>query len=70
VKAAEVNGNSRGIIMGAQVVKKSNEIHLITSFCGLTRTLTKVVREAARDTKGNKIIFLSHFEISVVTSLK
>ncbi len=70
MKAAEVDGNSRGVIIGALVVKTSNEIHLINSICGVTRTLTKVVRESAQDTNGDKIIFFSDFEISVVTPLK
>ena len=62
VKAARVDENSRGGLIGALVVKASDEILLITSSGVVMRTPTKEVRETGRDTKGVKLISLSDFE--------
>jgi DNA gyrase subunit A len=62
VKAAKVDENSRGGLIGALVVKASDEILLITSSGVVMRTPTKEVRETGRDTKGVKLISLSDVE--------
>jgi DNA gyrase subunit A len=58
VKAAKVDENSRGGLIGALVVKASDEILLITSSGVVMRTPTKEVRETGRDTMGVRVVNL------------
>ncbi len=58
VKAAKVDENSRGGLIGALVVKASDEILLITSSGVVMRTPTKEVRETGRDTLGVRVVNL------------
>ncbi|NDE84160.1 MAG: DNA gyrase subunit A, partial [Actinobacteria bacterium] len=58
VKAAKIDENSRGGLIGALVVKASDEILLITSSGVVMRTPTKEVRETGRDTMGVRVVNL------------
>jgi len=58
VKAAKIDENSRGGLIGALVVKSSDEILLITSSGVVMRTPTKEVRETGRDTMGVRVVNL------------
>jgi DNA gyrase subunit A len=58
VKAAKVDENSRGGLIGALVVKASDEILLITSSGVVMRTPVKEVRETGRDTMGVRVVNL------------
>jgi DNA gyrase subunit A len=58
VKAAKVDENSRGGLIGALVVKESDEILLITSSGVVMRTPVKEVRETGRDTMGVRVVNL------------
>ena len=58
VKAAKVDENSRGGLVGALVVKASDEILLITSTGVVMRTPVKEVRETGRDTMGVRVVNL------------
>jgi DNA gyrase subunit A len=58
VKAAKVDENSRGGLIGALVVNSSDEILLITSSGVVMRTPTKGVRETGRDTMGVRVVDL------------
>ena len=58
VKAAKVDENSRGGLIGALVVKASDEILLITSSGVVMRTPAKEVRETGRDTMGVRVVNL------------
>jgi DNA gyrase subunit A len=67
VKAAKIDENSRGGLIGALVVKASDEILLITSSGVVMRTPTKEVRETGRDTMGVRVVNLD--QSSEVVSL-
>jgi DNA gyrase subunit A len=58
VKAAKIDENSRGGLIGALIVKASDEILLITSSGVVMRTPTKEVRETGRDTMGVRVVNL------------
>jgi len=58
VKAAKIDENSRGGLIGALVVKASDEILLITSSGVVMRTPAKEVRETGRDTMGVRVVNL------------
>jgi DNA gyrase subunit A len=58
VKAAKVDENSRGGLIGALVVKASDEILLITSSGVVMRTPVKEVRQTGRDTMGVRVVNL------------
>jgi len=58
VKAAKIDENSRGGLIGALVVKESDEILLITSSGVVMRTPAKEVRETGRDTMGVRVVNL------------
>ena len=58
VKAAKIDENSRGGLIGALVVKASDEILLITSSGVVMRTPAKEVRETGRDTLGVRVVNL------------
>jgi DNA gyrase subunit A len=69
VKAAKVDENSRGGLIGALVVKASDEILLITSSGVVMRTPVKEVRETGRDTMGVKVINLCGSEKLISSSI-
>ena len=58
VKAAKVDEGSRGGLIGALIVKASDEILLITSSGVVMRTPVKEVRETGRDTMGVRVVNL------------
>ncbi|MEY3710789.1 MAG: hypothetical protein RLZZ99_610, partial [Actinomycetota bacterium] len=58
VKAAKVDEDSRGGLIGALVVKASDEILLITSSGVVMRTPVKELRETGRDTMGVRVVNL------------
>ena len=58
VKAAKIDEDSRGVLVGALIVKESDEILLITSSGVVMRTPVKEVRETGRDTMGVRVVNL------------
>jgi len=58
VKAAKVDEDSRGGLIGALVVKVNDEILLITSSGVVMRTPVKELRETGRDTMGVRVVNL------------
>jgi DNA gyrase subunit A len=58
VKAAKIDEGSRGVLVGALIVKESDEILLITSSGVVMRTPVKEVRETGRDTMGVRVVNL------------
>jgi DNA gyrase subunit A len=58
VKAAKIDEGSRGVLVGALVVKENDEILLITSSGVVMRTPVKEVRETGRDTMGVRVVNL------------
>jgi DNA gyrase subunit A len=58
VKAAKVDEDSRGGLVGALVVKATDEILLITSTGVVMRTPAKELRETGRDTMGVRVVNL------------
>jgi DNA gyrase subunit A len=58
VKAAKVDEDSRGGLIGALVVKANDEILLITSSGVVMRTPVKELRETGRDTMGVRVVDL------------
>ena len=58
VKAAKIDEDSRGGLVGALVVKESDEILVITSSGVVMRTPVKEVRETGRDTLGVRLVNL------------
>jgi DNA gyrase subunit A len=58
VKAAKIDEGSRGVLVGALVVKGSDEILLITSSGVVMRTPVSEVRETGRDTMGVRVVNL------------
>ncbi len=69
VKAAKIDENSRGVLVGAIVVNESDEILAITSGGSVIRTDVKEVRETGRDTMGVRLVNLDN-GISVVSLTK
>ena len=66
VKAAKVDENSRGVLVGAMIVEESDEILAITSGGVVMRTAVKEIRETGRDTMGVRLVNLDP-GISVVS---
>jgi len=60
VKAAKIDEDSRGGLVGALVVKESDEILVITSTGVVMRTPVKEVRETGRDTLGVRLVNLDN----------
>ena len=58
VKAAKVDENSRGGLVGALIVSEKDEILVITSGGVVMRTPVKEVRETGRDTMGVRLVNL------------
>ena len=66
VKAAKVDENSRGVLVGAMIVEESDEILAITSGGVVMRTPVAEIRETGRDTMGVRLVNLDK-GISVVS---
>ena len=66
VKAAKVDENSRGVLVGAMIVDESDEILAITSGGVVMRTPVAEIRETGRDTMGVRLVNLDK-GISVVS---
>jgi DNA gyrase subunit A len=58
VKAAKIDEGSRGVLVGALVVKAGDEILLITSSGVVMRTPVVELRETGRDTMGVRVVNL------------
>jgi len=67
VKAAKLDENSRGVLVGALIVNESEEILAITSSGSVMRTPVLQVRETGRDTMGVRLVNLA--EGTTVVSL-
>ncbi len=67
VKAAKLDENSRGVLVGALIVNESEEILVITSNGSVMRTSVLQVRETGRDTMGVRLVNLA--EGTTVVSL-
>ncbi len=59
VKAAKLDENSRGVLVGALIVNESEEILAITSNGSVIRTPVLQVRETGRDTMGVRLVNLA-----------
>jgi DNA gyrase subunit A len=66
VKAAKVDEDSRGVLVGAMIVEENDEILAITSGGVVMRTAVKEIRETGRDTMGVRLVNLDP-GISVVS---
>jgi DNA gyrase subunit A len=58
VKAAKIDESSRGLLVGALIVGKKDEILVITSGGSVMRTEVKEIRETGRDTMGVRLVDL------------
>ena len=58
MKAAKVDEDSRGGLVGALIVSEKDEILVITSGGVVMRTPVKEVRETGRDTMGVRLVNL------------
>ncbi len=66
VKAAKIDENSRGVLVGAMIVQESDEILAISSAGTVMRTQLTQIRETGRDTLGVRLVNLDA-GISVVS---
>ena len=66
VKAAKIDEDSRGVLVGAMIVEASDEILAITSGGVVIRTACAEIRETSRDTLGVRLVNLDE-GISVVS---
>ena len=66
VKAAKIDEDSRGVLVGAMIVEASDEILAITSGGVVIRTACSEIRETSRDTLGVRLVNLDE-GISVVS---
>ncbi len=66
VKAAKIDEDSRGVLVGAMIVEASDEILAITSGGVVIRTACSEIRETSRDTLGVRLVNLDA-GISVVS---
>ena len=66
VKAAKIDEDSRGILVGAMIVEASDEILAITSGGVVIRTPCSEIRETSRDTLGVRLVNLDE-GVSVVS---
>jgi DNA gyrase subunit A len=69
VKAAKIDENSRGSLVGAMIVESGNEVLAITSAGTVMRTAVDEIRETSRDTLGVRLVNLDE-GISVVSIAK
>ena len=69
VKAAKIDENSRGSLVGAMIVESGNEVLAITSAGTVMRTAVGEIRETSRDTLGVRLVNLDE-GISVVSIAK
>jgi len=58
VKAAKIDENSRGVLVGAMIVQPTDEILAITSSGVVMRTPVSEIRETSRDTLGVRLVNL------------
>ena len=58
VKAAKIDENSRGTLVGAMIVRPTDEILAITSGGVVIRTAVEEIRETSRDTLGVRLVNL------------
>jgi DNA gyrase subunit A len=58
VKAAKIDESSRGLLVGALIVGKQDEILVITSTGSVMRTEVAEIRETGRDTMGVRLVDL------------
>ena len=58
VKAAKIDENSRGVLVGAMIVQPTDEILAITSGGVVMRTAVSEIRETSRDTLGVRLVNL------------
>jgi len=65
IKAAKIE-ESRGVLVGALIVRKTDEILAITSAGSVMRTPVSEVRETGRDTMGVRLVDLDD-EVKVVS---
>jgi len=66
VKAAKIDENSRGVLVGAMIVEEADSILAITSGGTVMRTTCSEIRETSRDTLGVRLVNLDK-GISVVS---
>ncbi|MEY2822629.1 MAG: hypothetical protein RLZZ485_265, partial [Actinomycetota bacterium] len=66
IKAAKIDESSRGVLVGALMVRKTDEILAITSAGSVMRTPVSQVRETGRDTMGVRLVDLDN-EVKVVS---
>ena len=66
VKAAKIDDDSRGVLVGAMIVQESDEILAISSAGTVMRTPLTQIRETGRDTLGVRLVNLDA-GISVVS---
>ena len=66
VKAAKIDEDSRGVLVGAMIVELSDEILAITSGGVVIRTACSEIRETSSDTLGVRLVNLDE-GISVVS---
>jgi len=66
IKAAKIDESARGVLVGALIVRKTDEILAITSAGSVMRTPVSEVRETGRDTMGVRLVDLGA-EVKVVS---
>lgn len=66
IKAAKIDASARGVLVGALMVRKTDEILAITSVGSVMRTPVSEVRETGRDTMGVRLVDLDA-EVKVVS---
>ncbi len=71
VKAAKIDEDSRGVLVGAMIVEASDEILAITSGGVVIRTACSEIRETSRDTLGVRLVNLdSGISVVSITQVK
>ena len=71
VKAAKIDEDSRGVLVGAMIVEESDEILAITSGGVVIRTACSEIRETSRDTLGVRLVNLdSGISVVSITQVK
>ena len=59
IKAAKIDENSRGVLVGALVLSDSDEVLAITSAGTVMRTAAREIRQTGRDSMGVRLVNLS-----------
>ena len=59
IKAAKIDENSRGVLVGALVLSDSDEVLAITSAGTVMRTTAREIRQTGRDSMGVRLVNLS-----------